>query len=178
MHAIRRFCMQIEWKCFERGKPSENFCIDENKFWKMLYSKYVLGPAGQSTPPRGDIGRLRSSFGLRPGKISFQYTVQSTTWRHLLTLDVCGPLSVLRPGKISFQYTVQSTTWRHLLTLDVCGPLSVLRPGKISFQYTVQSTTRRHMLTVDVCGPLSVFVQVTSLLNILYNPPPDVTCWC
>jgi hypothetical protein len=75
---------------------------------------YVSGPAGQSTPPCGDARRLRSSFGLRP--------------------------------------------------------------GNISSQYTVQSTTRRHLLTLDVYGLLSVFVQVTSHLNILYNPPPDVTC--
>jgi hypothetical protein len=32
-------------------------------------------------------------------------------------------------------------------------------------------------LMLDVCcGPLSVFVQVRSLLNLLYNPPPDVIC--
>ncbi len=40
-----------------------------------------------------------------------------------------------------------------------------------------QDSLHHHVVTLDVCGPLSVFVQVTSLLNILYNPPPDVTCW-
>jgi ribosomal protein L31 len=136
------------------------------------------GPAGQSTPPRGDIGRLRSSFGLRPGNISSQYTVQSTTRPHLLTVDVCGPLSVFVQVRSS-QYTVKSTTRRHLLTVDVCGRLSVFVQVRSLLNYTVQSTTRHHRLTLDICGSFSVFVQVTSLLNILYCTvynPPDITC--
>jgi hypothetical protein len=32
-----------------------------------------------------------------------------------------------------------------------------------------QDSLHHHVVTLDVCGPLSVFVQVRSLLNILYS---------